>query len=112
MAPNPAVWQVVPGLSDAAAWYERQIAAAPEAAREAVAGASALALRARLDTELSQVLLLCDPPAELYAMLGIAALDGVPAPETAAGAVGSQVAAARVSVRSSRTRTPVRFCPL
>ncbi len=88
MAPNPAVWQVVPGLSDAAAWYERQIAAAPEAAREAVAGASALALRARVDTELSQVLLLCDPPAELYAMLGIAALDGVPAPETGAGAVG------------------------
>ncbi|MFV0405564.1 MAG: hypothetical protein ACK5LN_01870 [Propioniciclava sp.] len=88
LAPNPVVWQVVPGMDEAAAWYEQQIAAAPQAAREQVAAAAGLALHARFDTDLSQVLLLCDPAAELYAMLGIAALDGVPAPDTAAGAVG------------------------
>lgn len=88
MQPDPAVWQIVPGIDEVAAWYEHQVATAPEAAREAVATASALALGARVDTDLSAVLLLCDPDAELYAMLGIAALDGVPAPATGEGAVG------------------------
>jgi hypothetical protein len=88
MQPDPEVWQIVPGPDEGAAWYERQLLEAPEAAREAVATASALALGARVDTELSAVLLLCDPAAELYAMLGIAALDGVPAPATGDGAVG------------------------
>lgn len=88
MRPDPEVWQEVPPLAEAADWYGRRVALAPEAARDSVATASALAIRARTRTELSTVLLLCDPAAELYAMLGIAALDGVPAPSTAAGAVG------------------------
>lgn len=88
MQADPEIWQTVPGVDEAAAWYERQVASAPENAREAVATASALAMGARVDTALSAVLLLCDPSAELYAMLGIAALDGVPAPATGQGAVG------------------------
>lgn len=88
LRPDPAVWQTVPGMPEVAAWYQQQIESAPEPAREAVATASALALRARVDSDLSAVLLLCDPDAELYAMLGIAALDGVPAPSDAGGAIG------------------------
>ncbi|MCK2034611.1 hypothetical protein KZC51_00555 [Microbacterium sp. SSW1-49] len=88
MRADPDIWQTVPGPDEVAAWYERQVATAPEAAREAVATASALAIGARVDTDLSAVLLLCDPAAELYAMLGIAALDGVPAPASGEGAVG------------------------
>lgn len=87
LRPDPGVWQVVPEATDVAAWYERQVETAPADAREAVATASALALRARVDSDLSAVLLLCDPAAELYAMLGVVALDGVPAPSTGEGAI-------------------------
>lgn len=85
---DPAVWTPVPAEPDAAAWYERQLAAAPETARDAVAAASLLALQARLDSDLTMVLLLCDTEAEIYTMLGIAALADVPAPDSAAGAAG------------------------
>ncbi|MBO9627280.1 MAG: hypothetical protein J7484_13025 [Microbacterium sp.] len=85
---DPDVWQVVPGMPELPAWYERQVDAAPEDARDAVVTASALALSARVDADLTAVLLLCDPAADLYAMLGVVALDGVPAPDSAAGAIG------------------------
>lgn len=91
LRPNPDIWTVLPGASDAAAWYEAHVAAAPDAARDAVAAAAALAVRARVGGEFSEVLLLSDPGAALYAMLGVLALD-VAAPSNAAEAL--QVAGA------------------
>lgn len=83
LRPDPALWAMVPGVEDADAWLHERLDHLPAERKGRSLDAAVLALRARVETEASAVLLLDAGDGAVLSCLTVLGYDDVP-PATSA----------------------------